>query len=309
MANELQYDATLVERRDLSPELATFRVRLDDPRTEKHWHQGGQYLVVGLNNAQRPELGSVTRPFSLASAAHSGSDVEFFVRLATHPTTANPLTPLLWKLQPGDRLHATAHAAGRFTLRDTVGEHCPQRKILIASGTGLAPFISMLRDRLGQTSRPDLRDFVLIRGVEVSREFAFEEQIAQWVEDAGLIDLPCVSRPDLCPDWSGHKGRVHDFFSSDRIGELCKKLDLHKIDPSNARVLICGASSTVASCVKRLLPLGFIPDSRAITKALGLPRNVESHLYFEQYDDQPLFDLQDQDAIAKLRDLLPPKAA
>lgn len=305
MANQLHYDATLVERRDLSPDLATFRIELDDSSPGPNWYQGGQYLIVGLNNLQSPELGSVTRPLSLASAAESGALVEFFVRRVAEPASPNPLTHLLWKLKPGDRLHASARAAGRFTLKDTIGEHCPQRKILVAAGTGLAPFISMLRDRLGQSSSPDLRDFALLRGACTKRELGFEQEIAHWVENAGLVDLSTVSRPHKCPEWSGLKGRVEDFFLPERLGALCDTLGLERISPSNSRVLICGLQGTITQCIERLLPLGFIPDRRSLTKALGLPRNIESHVYFEQYDETPIFDLRDPEVVSRLKSLLP----
>lgn len=305
MAKELQYDATLVERRDLSPDLATFRIRLDDSSPDQNWYHGGQYLIVGLNNPSNPELGAVTRPLSLASAAESGPMVEFFVRRVAQPSSSNPLTHLLWKLQPGDRLHANSRAAGRFTLQDTVGLHCTQRKLLIAAGTGLAPFISMLRDRLGQASRPDLRDFALLRGASTDKELGFEEQIAEWVQKAGLVDLCTVSRPQKCADWKGFTGRVEDFFLPERLGSLCAQLGEDSISPDNTRVLICGLQGTIARCIERLLPLGFVPDRRSLTKALGLPRNAESHLFFEQYDETPIFDLRDPEEVARLKALMP----
>lgn len=309
MANELQYDATLVERRDLSPSLATFRIRLDEGQHHENWYHGGQYLIVGLNNAASPELGSVTRPLSLASAAHSGPMVEFFVRRVETPATNNPLTHLLWELAPGDRLHANAQPAGRFTLQDTVGEHCPQRKLLVAADTGLAPFVSMLRDRLGQASQPDLRDFALLRGAATDKEFGFEEQIADWVENAGLIDLCTVSHPKQCPKWKGITGRVEDFFLPDRLPALCDTLAVNQLHPENTRVLICGLQDTIARCIERLLPLGFLPDRRSLTKALGFPRSIESHIHFEQYDETSVFDLRDPEVVARLRALLPACAA
>lgn len=309
MANELQYDATLVERRDLSSDLATFRIRLDDSTRDENWHHGGQYLIVGLNNHQHPELGSVSRPLSLASAADGTAEVEFFVRRVAQPATRNPLTHLLWDLKPGDRLHANARAAGRFTLQDTVGLHCPQRKLLVAAGTGLAPFISMLRDRLGQASQPDLRDFALLRGASTDKELGYEEQISNWVEHAGLVDLCTVSRPQKCPDWKGITGRVEDFFLPERLPPLCDALGVDQLTPENTRVLICGLRGTIARCVERLLPWGFVPDRRSLTKALGLPRTIESHLYFEQYDEAPIFDLSDPDVVARLRSLMPACAA
>ncbi len=64
--------------------------------------------------------------------------MEFFIVLVEE----GKLTPQLWKLQPGDKLDVSERAAGGFTL-----SHCPDASVLwlIATGTGIAPYIAMLR--------------------------------------------------------------------------------------------------------------------------------------------------------------------
>ena len=68
MAKALEYNATLVERIDLTDALSMFRVKPDQTPAERPWFVPGQYCVLGLNNEDKPELGSVRRSMSIASA-------------------------------------------------------------------------------------------------------------------------------------------------------------------------------------------------------------------------------------------------
>ena len=80
MAKLLEYNATLAERIDLTDALTVFRVQPDQPPAERPWFVPGQYCVLGMNNAAKPELGSVRRSMSIASAPEDDGPVEFYVR-------------------------------------------------------------------------------------------------------------------------------------------------------------------------------------------------------------------------------------
>src|SRR5690242_14051084 len=68
MAKPLEYNATLTERIDITDALSIFRVTPDKMPEQHPWFTPGQYCVLGLNNAAKPELGSVRRSMSIASA-------------------------------------------------------------------------------------------------------------------------------------------------------------------------------------------------------------------------------------------------
>ncbi len=121
MAKPLEYNATLVERVDVTDALTLFRVQPDQPPTERPWFVPGQYCVLGANNAEKPELGSVRRSMSIASAPEDDGPIEFYVRFVSKPESENPLTHLLWKLKAGDRMYMRPVAAGVFTVKDTIG--------------------------------------------------------------------------------------------------------------------------------------------------------------------------------------------
>ncbi|TMQ06970.1 MAG: hypothetical protein E6J91_36635 [Deltaproteobacteria bacterium] len=140
MAKLLEYNATLTERVDITDALTLFRVTPDQPPAQQPWFTPGQYCVLGLNNVEKPELGSVRRSMSIASAPEDQGPVEFYIRWVAKPESDNPLTHLLWKIKTGDRVYMRAVAAGVFTVKDTVGADDPRLRVMVAAGTGSAPF-------------------------------------------------------------------------------------------------------------------------------------------------------------------------
>src|SRR3954467_3264291 len=136
MAKPLEYNATLTERVDITDALSLFRVTPDQPPAQRPWFVPGQYCVLGLNNAEKSELGSVRRSMSIASAPEDDGAVEFYIRWVAKPESENPLTHLIWKLKQGDRMYMRAVAAGVFTIKDTIGLDAPRIHAMGAAGTG-----------------------------------------------------------------------------------------------------------------------------------------------------------------------------
>ena len=119
MAKILQLNATIEQREDFSDELAIFRVRPDDSLPEGQWFVPGQYMVIGVNNTEDPELGGVQRPMSIASEPAERGHVEFYIRRVGSPESKNPLTHSLFKLQPGDRVSLRPKPTRPFTIRNS----------------------------------------------------------------------------------------------------------------------------------------------------------------------------------------------
>src|SRR5262245_54763995 len=134
----LEYNATVVRREDFTPELTTFYVKYDQALAGDPIFVPGQYVALGLNNEVKPELGSVRRSMSIASAPEHPELLKCYIRYVKKPESDNPLTHLLWPLQVGARLFATRKPVGKFTLRDTMGETGtdPRWQIYVAAGTG-----------------------------------------------------------------------------------------------------------------------------------------------------------------------------
>lgn len=303
MAKELAYNATLAEREDLTPALAVFRIRPDEGLPgEGPWFVPGQYLTIGLNNEERPELGSVRRPMSIASAPERRDLVEFYIRFVEKPESENPLTHLLWKRKAGDRIFLRTQPVGKFTVEDTMG-HDARIKLCVAAGTGLAPFLSMVRSKVNRDPKCRLEDWAIIHGASYSRDLGYRDELDALARDHGLRYLPTISRPREEQGWTGHVGRAEDFFRPERLDGLEDSLRLPRggLRPDRVGLLICGLQGTIGACIERLLGRGFVPDNRKIRRALEIPEDMPAHTFYEAYDTIPPIDLENAAHVAALK--------
>lgn len=299
MPRPIRYNATLLERIDLSETLALFRVKPDKPAKAAPWFQAGQYVTLGLNNELEPDLGPVRRPLSLAGSPADLECLEFYIRYVSAPASPNPLTHLLWKLSPGDRLFARPAATGDFTIEKTVGQDDDRKRVFIAAGTGLAPFVSILRDQVELRGCKDLSRYAVLHGARHEGDLGYRDELSKLAASHGLTYIPCLSRPHQ--GWNGHAGRVETLFDDTHRADTAKRLGM---DASNSVVWICGLMGTIGRCIEGLLPLGFVPQNKRLKEALALGEDTQDSLYYEQYDPDPPFDLGCQTQVQALRDLL-----
>jgi len=302
MSRLVPYDATLVERIDLTDTLAIFRIAPDRP-PERPWFSAGQYCVLGLNNAANPPLGGVSRAMSIASAPEAEGPVEFYVRRVSRPVSANPLTPLLWPLTAGDRLHMGVAAAGTFTIHDMIGADDPRVRVLVAAGTGLAPFVSMIRSEVCRNPRADLSKWVLLHGVSYPTELGYHAELVARAETNRLKYWGTVSRPGEANEWRGDVGRVESFFEGGRLNDFERRLCLAdgSFVPRTAVVFVCGPTGTLTGTITALIDRGFVPRGERIRRALGVPPSIAESVFIEAYDPTPPIDVNDRPFVDSLR--------
>ena len=188
-------NASIVEREDISPSVARFRIRPDDGIPA---FRPGQYLAVGIDVDGRP----LQRPYSTASAPGEAHALEFLVRLVPH----GALTPRLWALREGDRVRV-GRPKGLF-LPDPGDE---RRAVYVATGTGIAPLLSMLVSVLPETDlAPETRRPVVVHGVALPRDLAYRDRLEALHRDGRIRYVPAISRPTdpLAAGWTGVTGRV-----------------------------------------------------------------------------------------------------
>jgi ferredoxin--NADP+ reductase len=211
----------------------------------------GQYATLGLVGLEDK---LVQRPMSISSSADRLDEYEFFIRLVE----GGEFTPLLWERRVGDPINIKG-AKGRFVLQDD-----GRTGVLVASGTGLAPFMSMietLRDR-GQT-----RDLVLLHGVSHDYDLAWRSQLEAL---AGSGSFPVryagtVSRPQNCPSWTGLTGRVEAIVEG--------QLEQHGLTPENATIYLCGNPDMIEAVEAMASARGFPPEQ--VRKELYWPKGRE----------------------------------
>lgn len=222
----------LTSRRQISEGLVLIRVSADRPFT----FEPGQYATLGLTGA---DGALVQRPMSIASSADDPSEYEFFIRLVP----AGDFTPLLWQQKLHDPLRISG-PKGRFLLQND-GRTC----VFVASGTGLAPFMSMIRTL---RARRQKRDIVLLHGASRDVDLAWRDELEGMTaasEPFPLRYVPTVSRPQQCPGWAGLTGRAEEIFAS--------QLDRYALGPANATVYACGHPQMIDAVTAIAMSRGF----------------------------------------------------
>ena len=178
--------------------------------------ENGEFVTLGL----RPEGKLIARAYSIVST----NDADHLEFLSIH-VPDGPLTSRLAHIREGDGVWINSKATGSLTLRYLQ----PGRNLyLLATGTGLAPFMSLIRD-------PEVykayQQVVLVHTVRTVPELAYQEEIAALSGDR-LYYVPTVTRePFPTPQ------RGADLF---RSGELFANLHLPAADPEHDRVMLCG---------------------------------------------------------------------
>ena len=255
-ADAPQYNARLVRREDDTEALASFWVRFDGEPTP---FESGQYMTIGVmaQTATGPRI--VQRPYSVASdPAVAGSEgYEMYVRQVEGGT----FTPLLFQLPVGHRMRMIG-PKGKFTLLP----EDDRTHIFISSGTGNAPFVSMMRAMVRE-GRP--RRIVFMNGVSYVRDLGYRALLEGWAASRALplTYVPSISRPTAAENagWGGRWGRVE--------AVLAPVLDELDLTPDNAIAYICGNPDMILAAEQTLLSRGF-PEEQ-VRKELYWPKGKE----------------------------------
>jgi ferredoxin--NADP+ reductase len=249
------YNATLIRREDQGPDLASFWVRLAG---EPIHFEPGQYLTIGVVVDGK----LLQRPYSVASAPQvSGTEgYEFYVRLV--PVIR--FTTALWRLPVGHGMRIIG-PKGRFLLEpDDRRTH-----LYVSTGTGVAPFISMIRDtRL----RGDKRRTVVLHGCSFQDELGYRSYLEDLERDGSypLTYVPTISRPGdpRNAGWTGRTGRAESVVTA-----VCKDLGLK---PDRTVVYICGNPEMILNVERALMERGF-PEFH-VKKELYWPKGKDADL-------------------------------
>jgi ferredoxin--NADP+ reductase len=261
-------NATIVERRDLNERLSILRVRHDVHPVPDF--TPGQFLQLGLPIEQAPSGGRASRvqkrPYSIASSPADKDAFEVILALVDQ----GRLTPELWKIDTGGRCFLDPQPLGRFTLADA-----PREKdlVLVATGTGIAPYVSMLRTYAAGSPFADpgrWRRCVVIHGARRASDLGYHAELAVRArDDASVCYVPIVSREPEESGWSGLRGRVQAVLE----GERCHELTGTPLDPAETHVFLCGNPDMIRAVRDQLAPRGFVVGSAR------RPGNV----HFERY--------------------------
>lgn len=241
-------ETRITHRHDWAEELFTFR--LDRSLDFK----AGQFVNLGFDVDGKRER----RSYSIASAP--GAPLEFLVTVVK----GGILTHLLADLGVGDRLAMEERPAGFLTL-DEVPEFA-RDLWLLSTGTGLAPFISMLRSG-ALDSR--FERVVCVNGARTNAHLAYREELVdrERGRPGAFRYLPTVTRE--APEAGTLAGRITDALSDGRLEDAAG----FGLDAERSHVMLCGNPA-------------MIEDALAILVGRGLKRNrrrAPGHLTIEKY--------------------------
>lgn len=215
--------ARLIEYTDIADDVRHFVFEAETPDFS---YIPGQF--VSLSDTVNGK--KVTRAYSIASEPH-GTIFE----LCLNRVNEGKLSPRLFDMQVGDTIEMQG-PLGYFVLRNPLSD-----TILVATGTGVAPFRSMLKQVLSRDFR---HHFTLIFGVRYEHNLMYREEFERLAEHHPNFRFrPTLSRPD--ESWTGLRGHVQ--------GHLIETLgDRRDID-----VYVCGLKLMVDDVRQRLKEMGF----------------------------------------------------
>ncbi|MGC4024709.1 MAG: ferredoxin--NADP reductase [Mesorhizobium sp.] len=217
-----------------------FKFRITRPQSFRF--RSGEFVMIGLPNAEKP----VFRAYSIASPAWD-EEIEFF----SIKVPDGPLTQHLQQIKPGDTVLMRQKSTGTLVVDAlTPGK----RLFMISTGTGIAPFASLVRD-------PDTYDkfeqLVLTHTCRDAAELVYgQELISNLAEDpligefAPRVTLYSTTTREQTP----HMGRITHLIEN---GKIYADLGIEALNPETDRVMICGSMHMIQDVKALLEKLGF----------------------------------------------------
>jgi ferredoxin--NADP+ reductase len=214
--------------------------------------RNGHFVMIGLQVDGKPLL----RAYSVASANYE-ENLEFL----SIKVPDGPLTSRLQHLKPGDNVLVGRKPTGTLVIDDlTPAPHL----YLFGTGTGLAPFMSIVRD---PETYERFDKVVLVHGVREVSELAYADYLqtelpgndffGEMVRER-LIYYPTVTREPF-----RNRGRITELIESDK---LTNDIGLPPLSPANDRAMLCGSPAMLADTRALLDARGF-----KISPSIGVP--------------------------------------
>lgn len=219
----------------------------------------GQFTMIGLEVDGKPLL----RAYSMVSTNYD-DELEFF----SIKVPDGPLTSRLQHIKVGDRIIVGKKPTGTL-IHDNL---LPGRTLyLIATGTGLAPFMSIIRD---PETYEKFEKTVLVHGCRGVAELAYGDYITKTLPEheylGELIRDKLIYYPTVTREHFQHEGRVTDLVTS---GKLFSDIGLPGFDPEHDRIMLCGSPQMLEDMKRIAEENGFVegssgkPGSYVIEKA------------------------------------------
>jgi len=205
--------------------------------------KNGHFTMIGLEVEDKPLL----RAYSIASANYE-EEMEFF----SIKVQDGPLTRHLQKLAVGDEILVGTKPVGTLITDNLL----PGKNLyLLSTGTGLAPFMSIIKD-LDVYEQYD--KVVLTHGVRYVSELAYQDRIENELPNneyfGDIVREKLIYYPTVTREEYRNTGRLTDLI---RTGKLTEDIGLADLDPENDRFMLCGSPAMLDELTDMLDELGF----------------------------------------------------
>ena len=233
------YAETVVSVKHYTDRLFSFRIT----RPQSLRFRSGEFVMIGLPNAEKP----VYRAYSVASPAWD-EELEFF----SIKVPDGPLTSELQKIQVGDTVIMRQKSTGTLVVDALTPA---KRLFMISTGTGIAPFASLLRD-------PDTYEkfdqLILTHTCRDNAELVYGQELVAALESDPLIGELTGGRVTLynstTREDSARMGRITALIGS---GKFYTDLGIDKLNPETDRIMICGSMHMLKDVKELAESLGF----------------------------------------------------
>ena len=215
--------------------------------------RSGEFVMIGLpgEDGRKP----VMRAYSIASPAWA-EELEFL----SIKVPGGPLTGRLQAVEVGDQLYLGRKPTGTLVLDALQGG---QRLFLLSTGTGLAPFLSLVRD-------PDVYErfnqIVLVHGVRRVDDLAWREMLAAQLADDPLVAEQAATQlvylPSVTREPFERSGRITDMVADGRLFDAPVAGE-RGFDKARDRAMMCGSTAMIRDTAALLEAAGLEEGSNA----------------------------------------------
>ena len=211
--------------------------------------QNGQFAMIGLEIDGRPLM----RAYSMASANHEDALEFFSIKVAD-----GPLTSRLQKIREGDTILVGRKATGTLIADNLIPGN---RLLLLSTGTGLAPFASLIKD-------PEVYErygsIILVHGCRQVSELAYGEELVAKLRDdelfGPLLSEKLVYYPTVTREPFRNRGRITDLITSD---QLFNDIGQSPLDIADDRIMMCGSPAMLEELRQMFDARGFVEGSHS----------------------------------------------
>ena len=234
-----QNEVTILDVKHWNETLFSFKTTRDPSLRFRNGH----FVMIGLEVDGKPLM----RAYSIASPNHA-EYLEFF----SIKVENGPLTSRLQHIKVGDKLLIGQKSVGTLVLDDlTPGK----RLFLLSTGTGLAPFISIIQD---PETYERFEKVVLIHGVRTVSELAYSDFIRQELPQdeylGGMVREQLIYYPTVTREAFKHTGRLTQAIQS---GKLFEEIGEPPLSRATDRAMICGSPAMLKETAEMLDAAGF----------------------------------------------------